>query len=330
MLCVALLCGCKPGAEPAAQGPSPGVLPPRAPAGPEPQSKNQDGAPTASASSVASAMSDAQPPPAPLEATRYAWLGDPKLKAPRAVDTLEARFPAPAGYRRTAVAPGSFGEFLRGLPLAPAETPVVSFKGDEVHPAGDRNIAAVAAIDVGTGDLQQCADSVVRLHAEWLWSRGRRDMTYRAASGQMLPFARWDRGERIVASGNKLDWARSGPSGPADHASFRKYLDQVFNWANTVALATQAAPVAAAELRAGDFVVLGGNPGHAVLFLDLARAADGKLVALLGQGFMPAQSFQVLRRNLEPAWFAIEPGGEPLDTPFWQPFPWSSLRRLPE
>ncbi len=37
-----------------------------------------------------------------------------------------------------------------------------------------------------------------------------------------------------------------------------------------------------------------GAPGHAVLVLDLATDAQGHRVVLLGQGFMPAQSFSVL------------------------------------
>ncbi len=33
-------------------------------------------------------------------------------------------------------------------------------------------IAAVAKLDVSSTDIQQCADSVIRLHAEWVWAAG--------------------------------------------------------------------------------------------------------------------------------------------------------------
>jgi hypothetical protein len=271
-------------------------------------------------------------------AKRYPW---PKSRpdAPDG-DRLEQRFSPPHHFARVPAAPGSFGEWLRDLPLDPRGTPVVSHRGAVVLPPDHRNLAAVVALDVGAQDLQQCADSVIRLHAEWQWSQGRRDESYRAASGADMPFAKWALGERITVSGpagSKLTW---GPSARADssHEAFRAYLDGVFGWANTVSLARDTTPVALADLRAGDFVVQPGGPGHAVLILDLATDPEGHRVVLLGQGFMPAQSFQVLHPgkqdpNTTPgpegdgAWFRVEAEG--LATPFWPRFPWTALHRFP-
>jgi hypothetical protein len=194
-----------------------------------------------------------------------------------------------------------------------------------ILPADHPNLAAVVAIDVGARDLQQCADSVIRLHAEWLFAQGRRDLVYRAASGTPLPFARWARGERIVAGEHGLAWSpQRRPD--AGHASFRGWLDAVFTWANTGSLARDARPIARADLRPGDFFVQPGAPGHVVLVLDLATADDGRRVALIGQGFMPAQSFQVLRPARDVAWFSLD--GPSVETPFWPAFAWASLRRL--
>ena len=110
----------------------------------------------------------------------------------------------------------------------------------------------------------------------------------------------------------------------ASRAAFRKWLDNVFGWANTGSLARDAVPVSLDDLRPGDFVVQPGAPGHTVLVLDLARAPDGRRALLLGQGFMPAQSFQVLRPGRrDGAWFivtramppSIRPSGPPSPTP---------------
>ncbi len=282
--------------------------------------------PTANA--AAASATAARRAAAPLDTDPYPWHQDRSVEALPAVDTVEQRFAPPEGFVRVPLEPDSFGAWLRRLPLAAPSTPVRSNRGRILRRADDPHVAAVTTLDVGTADLQQCADAVIRLHAEWCWSRGRRDMSYRAAAGIALPYARWARGERVVLDGRALRWTPSGTPGD-DHASFRKYLDAVFSWANTVSLARQADAVALAELRAGDFMILPGGPGHTVLVLDLARDGAGGRAVLLGQSYMPAQSFQVLRPGRASAWFLVEPELGGIQTPFWPaPFPWSSLRRL--
>lgn len=265
-------------------------------------------------------------PATPPSSDAYPWLVEPAL-GPKAVDGLVTRFAPPAGFIRVPVAEKSFASWLRELPLAEAGTPVRAYDGKTLHAADDPRIAAVVALDVSKADLQQCADTVIRLHSEWRWSLGRRDMNYRAAAGLELPWARWARGERIVPNGASIQWVPSSKQSD-DHRSFRKYLDAVFAWANTVSLEKQAKPVKPDQVRAGDFFILPGNPGHVVLVLDIATKGDER-VALLGQSFMPAQNAQVLRPPGGGTWFSLDPAKD-VDTPFWKPFPWSALRRLPE
>lgn len=269
--------------------------------------------------------------PAAEAVAAYPWLADPSLDSPRPVDTIRERFPSPPpGFMRVAVPEGSFGAWLKRLPLAAPGTPVLSYRGEVILPADHANLAAVVAIDIGKADLQQCADAIIRLHAEWRWSRGERDLSYRAGAGTELPFARWVRGERPVQRGEALVWEPKARPGAADHRAFRSWLDGVFMWANTGALAKQARTIAVAELAPGDFVVQPGAPGHAVLVLDMARAPDGRAALLLGQSFMPAQNVQVLRPGGGggSAWFVVGPEDEELRTPFWRPFPWRWLRRF--
>lgn len=293
-------------------------------------------APTKKTSSAEpSATTLAQPalteaPKEPDAIATYKWLSDEKVAPyPPRVDSLQARFVPPEGFTRVPLEAGSFGAFLRTLPLAAPGTPVVSYKGNVLHPGDDANLAAIVAIDIGTADLQQCADSIVRMHAEWLFSQGRHDMTYRAASGVMMPFDKWLAGERPKASGMSITWTKSASPSSPTHPVLRRYLDDVFSFANTVALGVQAQPIGFVDITPGDFVVAGGNPGHAVLVLDVAQAKDGRKVALLGQGYMPAQSFQVLRPSPASAWFALDEAAGALTTPYWEPFAWKTLRRLP-
>ena len=102
-----------------------------------------------------------------LARTSYGWL--PADASPSA--TLANRIPPPPGFERIPVTDGSFAAWLRGLPMRPDGAPVLTHTGkpkwrQDVH-------AAVVDIDVGSRDLQQCADAIMRLRAEWLYSAGR-------------------------------------------------------------------------------------------------------------------------------------------------------------
>src|SRR5262245_10451689 len=90
-------------------------------------------------------------PPTREELARYPWL-DPETP----IRTLADALPPPAGFHRVAVAQGAFGAWLRTLPLRPSGTPVRSYRGELLRDAADRRIAAVAELDVGGSDLQQC------------------------------------------------------------------------------------------------------------------------------------------------------------------------------
>jgi hypothetical protein len=249
---------------------------------------------------------------------------------PTASDPLEQRFSPPAGFTRAAVDDASFGGFLRKLPLLPPGAKVVDFRGAPLYEDGHHpNIAAVVDIDIGKGDLQQCADSVIRLHAEWRYSIGEHDVRYRSVSGTSIPYQRYVGGERVVASGNGITFVRQSGPRRDEHGLFRAYLDDVFGWASTRSLERDGAKVAFADLRAGDFFVMSGSPfGHAVLVLDVAKDGHGSTALLLGQGYMPAQSFHVLRETEQQAWFVVPDGATHVKTPFWQAFPIGSLRRL--
>jgi hypothetical protein len=247
-----------------------------------------------------------------------------------AADTLEARFTAAPGFTRVAVPEKSFGAFLRTLPLAPAGTKVQDYRGTPLYDDGrHENIGAVVDIDIGARDLQQCADAVLRMHAEWRYGNGERDLGYHAASGQPLVYKKWLGGERMVPEGKAVHLRPVASPRRDEHAAMRAWLDEVFSWANTASLAREGTAVDFADVQPGDFFVMPGSPfGHAVLVLDVAKDATGRAALLLGQSYMPAQSFQVLRPSRDAAWFVVEPGATAVRTPFWAPFPKGTLRRM--
>jgi Domain of unknown function (4846) len=205
----------------------------------------------------APALAEAQPrPPTRAERARYPWLSGDAVVRP-----LEAAFPPPAGYTRVAVEPDSFGAWLRGLPLRPEGTPVRDYAGGQVLAGEDSRLAAVAELDVGRADLQQCADSIIRLHAEWLWAGGQKErIAYRFTSGHLAEWPRYAAGERARISGNQVAWVR-GAAADGSRAAFRDYLSLVFTYAGTLSLQTEKGRPGRESVRPGDFFVLGGSPG---------------------------------------------------------------------
>ena len=256
---------------------------------------------------------------------RYAW---PGARAAEGSDTIASRIAPPAGFARRPAPPDSFAAWLRGLPLKPAGAPVLLFNGapkprQDVH-------AAVVAIDVGTRDLQQCADAAMRLRAEWLFAAGRaKDIAFNdTGSAKPIAFSRWMAGDRPRLSGRTLRWSRRAAP-DASYASFRRYMDTVFAWAGTYSLERELRPVPTARIEAGDLFIKGGFPGHAVMVADIAEnPSTGEKRFLLLQSFMPAQEIHVLK-NPQAAdgspWYPLDFGNR-LVTPEWT-FPRESLRR---
>ena len=243
-------------------------------------------------------------------------------------ETLAARIAPPPGYVRELEHDHSFAHWLRHLPLMPEGTPVRLHTG-ALKPRQDVH-AAVLDLDVGARDLQQCADAVMRLRAEYLYARGRlSELRFHFTSGHEVSFTRWAAGERPRVEGRHVRWVQ-GAQKDSSHAALRAWLDTVFTYSGTQSLARELRPVDVAQLRAGDVFIQPGSPGHAVLVVDTAvHPRTGARVFLLAQSYMPAQSVHVLR-NLDNAslspWYALDFGTE-LRTPEWT-FRRTDLRRF--
>lgn len=245
-----------------------------------------------------------------------------------AQDDLQRRFPPPDGSVRTPIERGSFAHYLRHLPLKPRGTKVLLHTGDP-KPRQDVH-AAVVDLPLGTRDLQQCADAIIRLRASHLRAAGRdQDIAFELTNGFKVPWSRWAQGERVRVSGNVCAWSSGGTPDSSD-AAFERYLEFVFTYAGTLSLARELVPASQLPLSPGDVFVRGGSPGHAMLVLDVARHADGRHAFLLGQSYMPAQDFHVVRNPASAsgdAWFIMD-AGEQLVTPEWT-FEWGERKRWP-
>ena len=156
--------------------------------------------------------------------------------------------------------------------------------------------AAVIDVSVGKADLQQCADAVMRLRAEFQWQReDYAAIHFNFVNGFNARYDRWRAGERIWVKGNKTGWSSGGGPTPG-RVAFDKYLRWVFMYANTASLEKELRPRRLEEVETGDVFIHGGFPGHAVIVVDRAvNAATGDVEILLAQSYMPAQDIHVLR-----------------------------------
>lgn len=253
---------------------------------------------------------------------RYPWRHDATS------GTVESRFAPPQRFSRLSAPPDSFASWLRGLPVKPGTPPVTLHDGRQK--AKQDAHCAVLDVDVGRGDLQQCADAVIRLRAEYLYCRGCDGaIAFRFTSGDGAKWSEWKAGKRPSVSGNRVSWRRSSTE-DGTYANFRAYLDKVFTYAGSASLARELEKVSdPSKPEPGYLYIQGGAPGHAVLVLDVAQDARGERVFLLAQSYMPAQEIHVLKNLSDPAspWYRARANG-PLPTPEWD-FEHGDLRRFP-
>ncbi len=254
----------------------------------------------------------------------YVW---PRETTP--YTALQQRFPPPAGFERVDVDSGSFGAWLRGLPLKERGARVKYYNG--IWKPFQQHHAAVIDIDCGNRDLQQCADAAIRLHAEYLHDTGHDTaIQYNFTSGDRCAWKDWKQGIRPRVKGNTVTFEKTSAS-DSSYAAFRAYLNMVFRYAGTLSLSRDLETVDADEVRPGDVFVQGGSPGHAVLVVDVAvNLSTGQKAMLLAQGYTPAQDIHVLKnhgnRSLSP-WYIVGDGPE-LTTPEWT-FSWQDAKRFP-
>ncbi|GGF10737.1 DUF4846 domain-containing protein [Hymenobacter cavernae] len=184
------------------------------------------------------------------------------------------------------------GVWLRYLPLLPTGTPVHLYNGRLKDP---QNIhAAVINIDVGTRDLQQCADAVIRLRAEYQFTQNPNQVQFHLTSGHDIWFSDWYSGKGFQVQGEDVFSTAKAVELPT-HTVFRRYLDQIFDYAGTLSLSRELRAVPLAQVQPDDVFIRGGSLGHAVLVLDVAEhSVTGQKYMLLSQSYMPAQQVHVL------------------------------------
>ena len=184
-----------------------------------------------------------------------------------------ADIPIPETYKRINADNVSFAAWLRTISLKKDKIVHLYNGGWKLNQSAQ---FAVLDISVGDKDLQQCADAVMRLRAEYLYAQKRfSEIAFKDNDGKVYQF--------------EPPYARS---------HFHQYLNTVFGMCGTASLSKQLKPVDIDAILPGDVLIRPGFPGHAVIVIDVAMNNKGNKIFLLAQSYMPAQEIHVLNNPL--------------------------------
>lgn len=247
--------------------------------------------------------------------------GDRSLKTEKAVfidprgTCLAERILTPDGFTRISSEAGDFSDFLRSFKLKKDNSPVLLYDGREKN--NQKAHVAVFDMPVENKDLQQCADSIMRLYAEYYWKNKEYDrITFHFVSGFEADYSKWMQGYRIKVEDNQVSWIRAEEYDDS-YESFCKYLRMVFAYAGTMSMTRECEPAEISKMKIGDVFLEAGSPGHVVMVVDLCQNKEGETAFLLAQGYMPAQEFHILRNpnNERDPWYYESDFHYPFETP---------------
>ena len=255
---------------------------------------------------------------------QYPWLSQDYKTNKRVMD-----IPCLSGFNRVKTDTNSFAFWLNHLPLKNKSEKVRLFN-NQLKPNQSAH-HRIIDIDRGNKDLQQCADAVIRLRAEYLYHFNKYEkIHFNFTSGDKAKFIDWMQGLRPQVINNNVQWINTD-NRSSNYKSFKNYLETIFIYAGSYSLKKEMSHVSdVMKINIGDVFIQGGFPGHAVLIVDLCtNLKTNKIAFLLAQSYMPAQDIHILKNpNNEESnpWYILKEE-EQLYTPEWS-FEWSDLFRF--
>ena len=187
----------------------------------------------------------------------------------------------PSGYERIGVT-SEYQEWIRNLPLKPEGADVHTYEGEKTTLKESFFMRNAAVLDMNVlGKWQQCADSIMRLKAEYHWSRGEFDKIAFKNGNATISYNHWLKNRHRKHS----------------RKSFEVFLNHIFANLGTASMKRDLQKVNPENLQVGDMNIQNnsGGVGHIFLILDIVQNPSGEKLFLLGQGATPAQDFHVVQ-----------------------------------
>ena len=240
---------------------------------------------------------------------------------------IVSRINTPEHFTREEVVEDSFADFVRNYSLKEYESEVLLFNGDEKK--NQTSHIAVFDMPLVKGDLQQCADSIMRIYAEYYYTQKRFEkIRFHFVNGFLCDFQTWANGYRVAVNGNDTSWVKKEKYSDSTE-TFEEYLKMVFSYSSTLSMQQESELKNIDNLKIGDVFLKAGSPGHVVMVVDVCKNDRGEKAFLLAQGYMPAQEFHILKNPVDEnnPWYYVEELEFPFTTPEYI-FQEDSFRKL--
>ena len=213
-------------------------------------------------------------------------------------NTIRERFAPPSDYKWVESTPNSYGHFLENFKLKPYGTKILKYDGTAIP---TQNLhEAVFDISVGNRDLQQCADAIIRLRAEYLYKTKKfSSIKFHFTSGDLLSWEEYKYGKRAFIKGKTVNFRKTSAA-DSSYQNFHNYLNLIYNYAGTISQFKETKQVSKnPDLQTGDLLITAGSPGHVVFIAGVSENKHGERLYLLAEGFTPAQSVSVMKNPLD-------------------------------
>jgi len=224
--------------------------------------------------------------------------------------TVSERITLPEGFTRSVHEAGSFQKYIQDYPLQEFGSEIINYDGNPyVYQAGH---VGILDLPVPSNGLQQCADALIRMRAEYLWEQDRKDeIGFQFTSGHYCSWKKYAEGYRPKINGSNVSFHKA-TSANATKENFYKYLDLIYMYAGTQSLYNELPKVTRVDkIEVGDMLIYPGSPGHVILVADIATNPDGEKLFIFAQGNTPAQSVHIIKNpndNTISPWYKIELG----------------------
>lgn len=233
----------------------------------------------------------------------YAWLSRRQRDK---YQPLVGRIAPPDGCTRVKLASRGFANWLRHLPVAPADTPVTSGKRKIIMKPDDPRLAAVIMLQPTNDRLLAGANMLVRLRAEYAWSAEKLDaLAFHYTSGHAATWESWSKGERPRVKGRDVTFEKAFDEDKT-RESFCSYLETIFQYASGHSVSLDTTPISDGSIAPGDIFLRNSRKGaYSLIILDACNGPNGELSILLADAGMPAQTLYVPRGSDGSPWLAV-------------------------